>query len=196
MTLPPMRQSCAGRVAFINRHFRRGPTGRDTASSLTIKLGQSPNTNEVRAATVTSALRRVHDGRYWLPLLVAGVSRTSGALIPAGAKLKIQIEPRPDRLCIFAYLAYLGPHGSSLMMRCERHAAESGQRRHHRLAPLYNALLQEPPPRARRLERLVLRSFLGHVRRDPKPTGSESHGTAQIATSDGWRELKQDIVPV
>lgn len=28
-------------------------------------------------------------------------------------------------------------------------------------------------------------SFLGHVRRDPKPTGSESHGTAQIATSDG-----------
>lgn len=89
MTLPPMRQSCAGRVAFINRHFRQGPTGRDTASSLTIKLGQSPNTNGVRAATVTSALRRVHDGRYWLPLLVAGVSRTSGALIPAGAKLKI-----------------------------------------------------------------------------------------------------------
>ncbi|KAI7788750.1 hypothetical protein LA080_008641 [Diaporthe eres] len=38
--------------------------------------------------------------------------------------------------------------------------------------------------------------FLGHVRRDPKPTGSESHGTAQIATSDGWRELKQDIGPV
>lgn len=65
-------------------------------------------------------------------------------------------------------------------------------------APLYfyAALLHEPPPRAWRLERLVLRSFLGHVRRDPKPTGPESHGTAQIATSDGWRELKQDIVPV
>lgn len=38
--------------------------------------------------------------------LVAVVSRTSGALIPAGAKLKIQIECRPDRLCI---LTYLGP---------------------------------------------------------------------------------------
>lgn len=68
MTLPSMRQSCTGQVAFINRHFRRGPTGRDTASSLTIKLGQSPNTNGLRAATVTSAQRRVHDGRYWLPL--------------------------------------------------------------------------------------------------------------------------------
>ena len=83
-----MRQSCAGLAAFINRHFRRGPTGRDTASSLTINLGRPPNTNEVRAATVTSLQRRVHDGRYLLPLLVAGVSRTSGALIPGGGQVE------------------------------------------------------------------------------------------------------------
>lgn len=83
-----MRQRRAGRVAFINRHFRRGPTGRDTASSLTIELGLSPNTNELRAATVTSVQRRVHDARYWLPLLVAGVSRTSGALITGGGQVE------------------------------------------------------------------------------------------------------------
>ena len=76
-----MRPSCAGQVAFINRHFRRGPTGRDTASAL------APNTNEVRAATVTSQ-RRVHGGSYCLPLLSTGVSRTSGSLIPGGGQVE------------------------------------------------------------------------------------------------------------
>lgn len=71
------------------------------------------------------------------------------------------------------------------MMRCERHAAESGHCRRHRLAPLYTALLQGTIATSVAARETFFFLSLGHVRRDPKPTGSESHGTAQIATSDG-----------